>query len=379
MISKRANPGANGFSRPGGWRLAAVGAVGALVVVGGIWWTVRERPVDDRDGPQGRDRSSRADRTGREGRDTASRLGRAGDIDLPDLAEMFAKSEVPQLSRRQIDAYLEKTGRTTRGLLAAAQLIDAPDLLEEAAQREPNNPYVLLALALDSRHAANRGAVLEALASVAPTNSLADYLIAAREFAAGRTAEALAALERATEKPVYNTYHIVTRLDTAAIYHSAGYSPSAARLASSFSQSGAVPSALAALGPHLGRAVTAAVAAGRHDDALAFAQIGLRLSERLRIGGNLVQQAMAGGPERAVLSALPRDLAPQPGGPSAGELLAQSDDRAREMDELKAFMMRLRDMPSADQEAFFEVAWRSGEVQAARQFRDQPPQDHAGP
>ncbi len=350
-----------GASRKG-WFIAA-GAFIAVALGLAVLWS----PGGDGKDPQ--ENGPAADtpaRKGRTGQDAASRIGRAGEISMAGLAEMLAKGEAPQLSRRQVDEYLEKNGRKVRGLLAAYQLLGDADLLAEAAAAEPENAYVLMKKALDGSNAATRNEILATLTARAATNSLPEYLIAWRAFAEGRRDDAIAALENATARQSFNTYQFLEKIDMAAIYQSAGYTQPAARVAALSRESRDAAAAAASVGQPLGREVAAAVAAGRTDDALHYAEMGLKLAERLRASGSLEVQGLAAGLERATLAALPQDAVPVPGGPSAGELLAQSDARAGEVAELKQLAREVLSLPIEEQGGFLDVMWKNGEAHAAR-------------
>lgn len=340
--------------------LAGLGLVGV-----GVWWTLRgpmETGGPEASGSPARTQSAtRADHD-RPGRDAAGR----GHVTLSEAVAMCDRWDIPRLTREQIETYLNQRGRATSSLLAAANLTDGPELLLEAAKQSPGDPRVLLALTLQGSGSQSRQAALDAFRAAAPDNALGDYLHALAAFNSGHPEDALAGLAEATAKPGFESFSHDTRGEMERMFRSSGFSPQAARVVAMFRDSQAGNLALAGLGKHLGGEITRTLR--RNDDAraIALAQQGLVLADRIRRTDTLLARMAATTQEMAVLGALPEATAIEPGGPTAGELRDQCRSTCAEIENLASMAGHLTDIPQGDAERYYDLAWQEGEFQAAR-------------
>ncbi len=343
--------------------LAGLGLVGV-----GVWWTLRG-PTET-GGPESSGSPARTQSATRAGDDRSDRAQRdaamRGHVTLSEAVAMCDRWDIPRLTREQIETYLNQRGRTTSSLLAAANLIEGPELLIEAAKQSPSDPRVLLALALQGNGNLSRQAALDAFRAAAPDNALGDYLHALAAFNSGRPDDALAGLAEATAKPGFESFSHDTRDEMERMFRSSGFSPQAARVVAMFRDSQAGNLALAGLGKHLGGEIARALR--RNDDAraVALAQQGLVLADRIRRTDTLLARMAATTQELAVLGTLPPATVIEPGGPTAGERLDQCRNTSVEIENLASMAGHLADIPAGDAERYYDLAWQEGEFQAAR-------------
>jgi len=138
--------------------------------------------------------------------------------------------EAKQLSREQIDAYLEKTKRSPDSLINAyIQTLDT-NFLAEAAEKYPDNSIVQWALAsrLSASTANERQHSLEKLKASSPDNALPNYLSALDAFKAGQPEKAIAEMDAASTKK-YNSFDRERMQSSEEMFLLSGLSPVEAR------------------------------------------------------------------------------------------------------------------------------------------------------
>jgi hypothetical protein len=87
-----------------------------------------------------------------------------------------------KVSREVINAFLESRGRTALSLIVAWQESENVDLLNEAAERFPNEPRVQMAMLATDLTDEQRALWIARLKAGAPDNALANYYAAADHF-----------------------------------------------------------------------------------------------------------------------------------------------------------------------------------------------------
>jgi hypothetical protein len=139
-----------------------------------------------------------------------------------------------ELTVEQLDRYLECNQRSAVSLLAAFRTTGEPELLAEAALKDPDHPQVNFEGALrkdvtpeERRH------WLDALKRVAPDNALANYLSAADYFRNAQTDQAVQELVAASGKSEFKDYTRERLQDDEEAYRSAGYSVAESQLLAS--------------------------------------------------------------------------------------------------------------------------------------------------
>lgn len=121
------------------------------------------------------------------------------------LNEAFGTMETlgeQKLSAGQIDTFVSARNRSVDSLLSAFRLGGDKAYLQEAMERFPDNPQVLLTSLSQEFDAAKRLAILENLKRVDPSNALGNCMAACALFDLGRKDEAFEELKKLTGKPV---------------------------------------------------------------------------------------------------------------------------------------------------------------------------------
>ena len=150
--------------------------------------------------------------------------------DFQTFVKLAANSELPELSRQEIDDYLAAQLRTAGSLLAAYQLSKDEAYLKEALEKFPNSPQVLLCALQLAKDPAQRLEALEAFKRADPGNGLGNCLAARVLFDLGRNDEAFAELLQSRGKPI-QAYTMNTFQDTEEAYLTAGFSSTEAKTA----------------------------------------------------------------------------------------------------------------------------------------------------
>jgi len=102
------------------------------------------------------------------------------------------EGELPKLSRDQVVSFLTQNRRSAESLVAAVRLTGDRSLLQEAAEKHPDDPRVTFAgwIAAQTKSDASPGERrqwLETFKQSAPENALANYLSAQSDFKSGQT------------------------------------------------------------------------------------------------------------------------------------------------------------------------------------------------
>jgi hypothetical protein len=151
--------------------------------------------------------------------------------DFHTLARRLKQGEAPQLTRREIDDFLEARHRSAGSLVAAFRLSKDDAFIREAMERFPHDPQVLLAFLESQTDPSKRLEILETLKFADPDNGLADCLSACVLFDLGKNDEAVAALSQSAGKPV-REYNIPSGQEVEEAYLAAGFPPLEAKISS---------------------------------------------------------------------------------------------------------------------------------------------------
>jgi hypothetical protein len=218
------------------------------------------------------------------------------------FARLFKdEGELPKLSRGQVESYLAKNRRSAGSLLAAFRLTGDRALLQEAAEKHPDDPRVNFAgwttvrMNQDASPTERRQWLdgfkqaaldnvlrqLEALMQAAPDNALPNYLSALNYFKAGQTDQAVQQLAAAAAKPDFQDYELDSAQSAQEAYLAAGYSMAQAKAAANFGLPIPQFARLTTLSLEMADLVRAFQQAGDDASAQAAVQIGLDLGQRL--------------------------------------------------------------------------------------------------
>lgn len=282
---------------------------------------------------------------------------------------------LPRLSRAEIDAYLDKHGRSPESLLVGYRLCRDLALLREAAKAAPEDAAVQLELSLRGTDAEERGAAVEAFRRASPGNSLGDYLAVHVSFEKGDFAAAAGALLSSLGNTTLADYSRQVAQGAEQAYAEAGYDAVAAKIAAAALLAEDRQPQLAALrnvGEGLGQLRDELIKAGDFDAAeptvLAGQALGQRLNEQ---SPYLVDQMVGIGIEKSFLSQLDPETLVSTGGATAAARLAELDARSTEIGELIQTARTLTSLPADQLEHYVDLARRDGELAALRWLKTQ--------
>jgi hypothetical protein len=196
----------------------------------------------------------------------------------------------PELSRAQVEAYVAENRRSAESLLAAFRLTHDRALLQEAAEKYPNEPKVhyagwFSAYRNENSSPEERRQWLRAFKQSAPENALANYLSAQDHFKSGETDQAVEELIAASGKPRFQSYEAEAVQNLEEAYLSAGYSAVESKAAAAYSdasfQSAPPYSELKRLAESLAELSKGYRLAGDEASSQAVLQMGLELGQRV--------------------------------------------------------------------------------------------------
>ena len=126
-------------------------------------------------------KSPRAQASSPNSRSSSPSLWKRGvHADNESLEALLDLGEIELPSRAEFMAYLAANNHPAEGYLAAGMILQEPDLMREALERDASNPHILFALASrDEFPAADRIEWARQLQQEQPQNALASYLFAA--------------------------------------------------------------------------------------------------------------------------------------------------------------------------------------------------------
>ncbi len=190
------------------------------------------------------------------------------------------------VSREKLDEYLAKHNRSAASLLAGYHALQDTNLLNEAAAKFPNDPYVQWAmLTSEGLGGEQRRQWLEAFKTSSPDNSLANYLSAAEHFKAGNQEAAIKELLDASSKKQFKDFAMEAMIDEQELHRFAGQSAMMAVHAHGWGgdlMRQNMPMKAVANG--IAEAQAKYIQAGDADSATKIVQIGFGLSDRFDSG-----------------------------------------------------------------------------------------------
>jgi hypothetical protein len=129
------------------------------------------------------------------------------------------------VSREKVDEYLAKHNRSAASLLAGYHALQDTNLLNEAAAKFPNDPYVQWSmLTSEGLGGEQRRQWLEAFKTSSPDNALANYLSSAEHFKAGDREAAIKDLVEASGKMQFKDFAMEAMIDEQELHRFAGQS-----------------------------------------------------------------------------------------------------------------------------------------------------------
>ncbi len=276
--------------------------------------------------------------------------------------------KAPSLSQVEVDAFLREKGRTVQNLLAASRLLRDLKYAREAALLDPQNPLVQLELALRGENPEEKAAAIAAFRTVAPDNSLGDYLAAHQAFQSGDAGAAGSALLRGLDSPLFADYSQQLIDGSEQAYLNAGYEPQSAAVAAMISLTLERSQALMSVADSLKGLQDEFIRTADFDAAEPTVVIGLTLGQRMQEQGPyLIDQLMGNAIERKFLLQLDPLTAAGPGGQTAAQRLETLDANLLEIKTLSgSFAETFVTMDEATRSQYLAKMKAEGELAAMR-------------
>jgi len=288
--------------------------------------------------------------------------GSAGGAGDPKLADRATGSPSPRraatvaavpampkpVETAQAEAMIRRRGETALSLIAMARLTGDTAWLRRAAEANPDDPRVRLALFHAAEDPAERAAALAAYRAADPGNALGGYLAAWEAGRSGDAAGLAAALVDASFAEGLRRDELAIVLEADAMLRASGMGDKEAFTQAMGSMKASDAMALAGLGRNLGELQRLFVELGDWDEADFLLEESLVLGASLRQGGMAIDNLVGVSIERQLLGALDPQTVVGWDGERAGERLAalqrdwangigmESDEIAEAMDRLDA-------------------------------------------
>ena len=286
----------------------------------------------------------------------------------------------PEMSRDQVESYLDQNRRSAESLLAAFRLTKDRDLLREAAEKRPNDPRFHYAGWFSAYRdgdspSKERRQWLEAFKQSAPENPLANYLSAQDYFKSGLTDRAVEELLAASGKPKFQSYTADAVQNLEEAYLSAGYSAVESKAAAAYSDASlqAAPpySELKRLAESLAELSKGYRLGGDEASAQAVVQMGVELGQRVEqsAGGSsfVFQNGTGVGIQRILLNSMDVNAPYGDAGQTVQDQLNALTQRGESWSGLwKQAEPTLRSMSDQDLITYFDRMKTFGEVAALR-------------
>jgi len=308
----------------------------------------------------------------------APRLARAASVPQPaeappgnSLADLYRNGSLPELTRPQIEAYLEQNKRNADSLMAVSRLTNDLSFLREAAEKFPSDPRVQLDLAVRGETPEERRKAIDALRQAAPDNSLADYLQAADHLQAGLTDDAVNDLVQAHGKTGFADYLADYAQAAEEAYLSAGYTALQAKMAGMMGVSMPYFQQLMNLSRLMGDLQGQYRQEGDVESAEALCGLGLGLAERVQAqpGQTLIAGLVGTAVERRMLTALAPDAVTSDGR-AVTDRLADLDARVKSVRDLTRLSQIVPTLPEREAMTYFDRVKLQGEAAALRWLRE---------
>lgn len=248
----------------------------------------------------------------------------------------FGTPEFKAMALQRGEKWLASRGRDAASLVAAWDITGEESLLDEAAEKFPNDPRVCMAMIARLRDSAEAAMPwIERLIAAEPLNPEGQYLKAWALRKQGDKAAAMEALRTALTMPTKRDSHLRDRILT--VREAALASGAGIREAATIALSGPLQKAplyqIASTPILIAHELKAAKAAGDQERVLELAGLGLasvaRINEEPWLIGDLVSRTM----EKSILSELPPETEIGSNGETAGQLLEAANARHEETGE----------------------------------------------
>lgn len=273
-------------------------------------------------------------------------------------------------SRAEVEAFLERHGRTTGNLLAASRLLHDLGFVREAVKADPGSRAAQLDLALRGESATERAGAIDAFRALEPDNALGDYLAAHHAFESGDAGAAAVALVKSLDSPVYDNWKAEVRAGMEFAYRDAGYEPLEAKYIGQFSAPSAELSRTLDVTDRLMELHGEFIRSADFDAADPTLMLALSVCRRLQdqppyetLYGIIL--------ERRVLQQVDPSLAIGPGGESAAARLDELLAKEKEVKAILGVHIKMGSVDTATQSQFMDMSKAEGELAALKWLSEQ--------
>jgi len=206
--------------------------IGVSVIIVLIVWAVWILPlfVRSQSDPTQTDRSSDSAR-----KTPSPAVAKArGSSGSPGTVKEVLEGMIQDFPRAEVEAFLDEHERSESNLLAAHALTSDASYLEEALQRFPDSPSVLVAILSQEKTRANAVELAETLTFLEPDNALSHYLHGKALLDAGKVDAAFVALSDGASASLFQATYTEQIEGLTAFHEFQGSSPDLALIKSVF-------------------------------------------------------------------------------------------------------------------------------------------------
>ena len=278
-----------------------------------------------------------------------------------------------ELDPTEIEAMLERRGRSREALISAALLTGDKSYLEEAAGKFPDDPQVQLLVITNDVFPTARSEWINRLKRSQPDNSLASMLKAGDLFASGSEQEAVAELRLAAGQTGYDGFTNESMLAMESGLIEIGHSPLEAKVRSTM---GLPLHELVMLRDTLSKLHPLAENATTTEERNELATLGFVLGNQLSQGAGrttIINGLVGMATESRFLNLMEPDYQSPTLRSTPSEMLAEIDAEREEIREITTIADRLPELGAAKFSHYLDRMRTQGELEAIRWAREQLP------
>ena len=292
------------------------------------------------------------------------------EVTIRNLVEDAVIPVKDDFSRAEVEAFLERHGRTTGNLLAASMLLRDLSFVREAVKADPGSRAAQLELALKGESATERASAIAAFRALEPDNALGDYLAADHAFESGDAGAAASALAKSLDSPVYANWKAEVRVGMESAYRDAGYEPIVAKYMGLFSAASYELNPLGVVTRRLTELHSEFIHSADFDAADPTLMLALSIGRRLQ--DQSPYESLQGVKfEKFVLRQVDPSLAIGPDGQTAAVRLDELLVKEKEAKAILGVHSKMGSADAATQSQFIDMSKTDGELAALKWLREQ--------
>jgi hypothetical protein len=254
-----------------------------------------------------------------------------------------------KLKQDELAPFLNKHKRSAQSLIIAYYTSADPSYLIEATGKYPQDPEVLLALAIESSTTEAKLRAAQSLSQKTLDNTLGPYLSALAQVQLQEPAEAIESLKLADARDQLSTYRRSQMQAAVEAYTLAGYPELEAQFSSTLLKTSSITSPLKLLSDELYRLTAQYLKSNDRASAVTTQQLSIQLAEHLlQPDGNLAEQSIGVAILDRSLQTFPDEFDLD----GDGRTIAQ---RKTELDTLRTRLIRLKKASSSSGSDQFDL------------------------